>query len=191
MPLVIVAADVATDGNLLFEMKSYIDTLRANSTSNSTDDNVTEILNSTASSETGNWEAANALVGLWGASGGILAFSMLNLILGNPVKLLIRNVRTSVLMASREMEAKDVPLPIGENPQNYSIQTTASSLIKSTLSNIILPPQLKKRTFQKVDCLLSQTISLATIYLWRRASASPLTNTASNGSSTLPPSPLL
>ena len=112
--MVIVAADVATDGNLLFEMKSYIDTLAANSTSNSTVDNVTEILNSTTSSETGNREAAAALRGLWLASIFILFFSMLNLIFGNPVKLLIRNVRTSVLMESREMETKDVLVPIGE-----------------------------------------------------------------------------
>ena len=40
LPLVVVAVDVATDSNLLFDMNSYIDTLRANSTSNSTDDNV-------------------------------------------------------------------------------------------------------------------------------------------------------
>ena len=113
--MVIVAADVATDGNLLFDMRSYIGTLAANSTSNSTVNNVTEILNSTASSETGNREAADALGGLWWASCVILLFSMLNLIFGDPAKTLIRNVRTSVLMASREMEAKDVLLPIGED----------------------------------------------------------------------------
>ena len=114
VPLILVGADVATDGNLLVDMKSSYDTLRANSTSNSTDDNVTEILNSTTSSETGNREAANALGCLWVASVWILAFSMLNLIFGNPAKTLIRNVCISVLMESREMEAKDVPLPIGE-----------------------------------------------------------------------------
>ena len=142
VPLVMVGADVATDGNLLVDMKSYIDTLLANSTSNSTVDNVTEILNSTASSETGNREAARALGFLCGGSVYILAASMINLIYGNPAKSLIRNVRTSVLMASREMEAKDVPLPIGENPQNNSIKTTAYTLIKSTLSNILLSHQL-------------------------------------------------
>ena len=129
--MVIVAADVATDGNLLFDMKSYIDTLRANGTSNSTVDNVTEILNSTASSETGNREAADALGGLWVASVWILAFSMLNLIFGDSTKTLIRNVRTSVLMASREMEAKGVPLPIGENLQKIRFkQPPFSSIIK-------------------------------------------------------------
>ena len=106
VPLILVAADVATDGNLLVDMKSYIDTLRANSTSNSTDDNVTV----TTTTSTGGDE----LSGLFWASIVILLFSMLNLIFGNPAKTLIRNVRISVLMESREMEAKDVPLPIGE-----------------------------------------------------------------------------
>ena len=106
LPLVVVAVDVATDSNLLFDMNSYIDTLRANSTSNSTDDNVTV----TTTISTGGDE----LSGLFWASIVILLFSMLNLIFGNPAKTLIRNVRISVLMESREMEAKDVPLPIGE-----------------------------------------------------------------------------
>ena len=106
LPLVVVAVDVATDSNLLFDMNSYIDTLRANSTSNSTDDNVTV----TTTISTGRDE----LSGLFWASIVILLFSMLNLIFGNPAKTLIRNVRISVLMESREMEAKDVPLPIGE-----------------------------------------------------------------------------
>ena len=54
------------------------------------------------------------VAGLFYASCVILVFSLLNLIVGNPTKTLISNVRTSVLMASREMESKDVPLPIGE-----------------------------------------------------------------------------
>ena len=106
LPLVVVAVDVATDSNLLFDMNSYIDSLRTNSTSNSTDDNVTV----TTTISTGRDE----LSGLFWASIVILLFSMLNLIFGNPAKTLIRNVRISVLMESREMEAKDVPLPIGE-----------------------------------------------------------------------------
>ena len=56
---------------------------------------------------------ADQLLGLIGASTIVLIFSVLNLILGNPAKTLIRNLRFSVLMASRELEAKDVPLPIG------------------------------------------------------------------------------
>ena len=119
MPLALVAADVASDGNLIFFMKSYIDTLRATNTTsltkNSTDDNVTEQQNSTTSTETGNQQQGeDALDGLLMASCAILLASMLNLIGGNPFKTLIRNARTSALMASREMESKDVPLPLGE-----------------------------------------------------------------------------
>ena len=108
------AADVVTDGNLLFDMSYYIDTFWANDTGDSTYDNVTELHNSTTSTETANGQGADALFGLFQASCFILAFSMLNLIFGNPAKTLIRNVRTSVLMGSRELESKDVPLPIGD-----------------------------------------------------------------------------
>ena len=52
--------------------------------------------------------------GLFLASGLILLYSLLNLILENPAKTLIRSVRTSALMGSREMNAKDVPVPIGK-----------------------------------------------------------------------------
>ena len=92
-----VAVDVVTDGKLLFDMSYDIDTLRANDTGDSTYDN-----------------AADVLVVLYLGSCGILTISMLNLIFGNPAKTLIRNVRTSVLMGSRELESKDIPLPIGD-----------------------------------------------------------------------------
>ena len=81
LPLALVAADIVTDGKLIFDMYSSV---------------------------------SDGVAGLFYASCVILSFSMFNLIFGNPTKTLIRNVRTSVLMASREMESKDVPLPIGE-----------------------------------------------------------------------------
>ena len=129
VPLIIVAADVATDGNLLFDMNSYIDTLN-NTSSNSTYDNVTEIHNSTTSTETANRQGVVALDGLFTASYLILALSMLNLIIGNPATTLIRKLRTSVLMASREMESKDVPLPIGD----YFSHTAGSKLYINRIS---------------------------------------------------------
>ena len=73
-------------------MKSYIDTLLANSTSNSTDDNVTEILNSTSSSETGNQEAADTLFTMWVASVLILACSMLRPLRLDPFTLMISSL---------------------------------------------------------------------------------------------------
>ena len=80
VPLVLVAVDVATDGNMLYFM----------------------------STEGGFFDS------LFVASCFILGFSLLNLLLENPIKTLIRNARTSVLMQSREMESKDVPVPIGD-----------------------------------------------------------------------------
>ena len=68
-----------------------------------------------SSIEAGNEQGgAGALLGLSTASCYILIFSLLNLILENPAKTLIRSVRTSALMGSREMNAKDVPVPIGK-----------------------------------------------------------------------------
>ena len=56
----------------------------------------------------------DAASGLFLASQAILICSILNLIFGNPAKTLIRNAQTSTLMASRELEQKDVPVPIGD-----------------------------------------------------------------------------
>ena len=115
MPLALVALDVYTDGTFLSDMNSHLASLISTNTTsyvnNSTDDNVTEQQNNSTSAETENW---HALRGLSMASTIIISFSMLNLIFGNPFKTLIRNARSSALMASREMESKDVPLPIGE-----------------------------------------------------------------------------
>ena len=118
MPLALVALDIYSDGNLLYYMKSFTQwaTNTTSFTINST--NVTELQNSTTSAETGNQQGGEALLGLFLASCIILFASMLNLIFGNPFKTLIRNARTSVFMASRELESKDVPLPMGEYFRN-------------------------------------------------------------------------
>ena len=114
MPLALVALDIYSDGNLLYYMKSFTQwaTNTTNFIINST--NVTELQNSTTSAETGNQQGGIALRGLFDTSCIILFVSMLNLILGNPFKTLIRNARSSALMASRELESEDVPLPMGE-----------------------------------------------------------------------------
>ena len=116
MPLALVAVDVASDGNLLYYMKSYIGTQWATNTTSFTinSTNVTELQNSTTPAETGNQQGGEALSSLYIISCSILGASMLNLIFGNPFKTLIRNARTSAFMASRELESKDVPLPMGE-----------------------------------------------------------------------------
>ena len=47
------------------------------------------------------------------ASAIILLSSMLNLVLSNPWSSLLINARTTVLMKTRELERKDVPVPLG------------------------------------------------------------------------------
>ena len=47
------------------------------------------------------------------ASSIILLSSMLNLVLSNPWSSLLINARTTVLMKTRELERKDVPVPLG------------------------------------------------------------------------------
>ena len=47
------------------------------------------------------------------ASSIILLSSLLNLVLSNPCASLLINARTTVLMKTRELERKDVPVPLG------------------------------------------------------------------------------
>ena len=115
VPLGLVALDIGSDGNFLYFMSSY---LRATNTTvltnNSTENNFT-MQHNNSSIEAGNAQGGvGALNGLFAASCLILFFSLLNLILENPAKTLIRSLRTSALMGSREMNAKDVPVPIGK-----------------------------------------------------------------------------
>ena len=46
-------------------------------------------------------------------SSSILFFSVVNLVLSNPWASLLINARTTVLMKTRELERKDVPVPLG------------------------------------------------------------------------------
>merc|ERR550532_1146555 len=47
------------------------------------------------------------IVSIW-----ILIFSTMNLLRSNPLATLVRNARTTVMMNSRELERKDVPVPL-------------------------------------------------------------------------------
>ena len=115
VPLGLVALDISSDGNLLLFMSSN---LRATNTTvltnNSTENNFT-MQHNNSSIETGSEqrEVAWRLEGLFIGSCLIIGFSLLSLILENPAKTLIRSVRTSALMRSKEMNAKDLPVPIG------------------------------------------------------------------------------
>ena len=87
VPLAIAAADIATDTGLLINMWSYI--LKVS-------DNM-------------------GLIGVRSASIGILIFSVINMIVGNPAKTLIRNAHTAVLMESRKLEKRDIRISVGES----------------------------------------------------------------------------
>ena len=116
LPLGLVALDMGSDGNLLFFMNSYLDTIRTQNTRVLPNNNFTvQHKNSSSSIETGSEqrEVAWRLEGLFIGSCLIIGFSLLSLILENPAKTLIRSVRTSALMRSKEMNAKDLPVPIG------------------------------------------------------------------------------
>ena len=114
VPLGLVALDIGSDWNLLVFMESFLDATNTTVlTNNSTENNFT-MQHSNSSIEAGNEQRARALYGLFAGSCCVLFFSLMNLILENPAKTLIRSVRTSALMGSREMNAKDVPVPIGK-----------------------------------------------------------------------------
>ena len=114
LPLGLVALDMGSDGNLLFFMNSYLDTIRAQNTkilpNNSTNNNFT-VQHYNSLIEAGRLEVVGEA--LFIGSCLIIGFSLLSLILENPAKTLIRSVRTSALMRSKEMNAKDLPVPIG------------------------------------------------------------------------------
>ena len=114
LPLGLVALDMGSDGNLLFFMNSFLDTIRAQNTkilpNNSTKNNFT-VQHYNSLIEAGRLEVVGEA--LFIGSCLIIGFSLLSLILENPAKTLIRSVRTSALMRSKEMNAKDLPVPIG------------------------------------------------------------------------------
>ena len=86
IPLAIAAADIATDTGFLFNMWSYI-----------LNPEVTD---------------ASGLIGVQMASIFILVLSVINMVVGNPAKTLIRNAHRAVLM---ELEKRDVRPSVGNN----------------------------------------------------------------------------
>ena len=89
VPLAIAAADIATDTGLLINMWSYI-------------------LNPKVKDDGG-------LTGVHVASISILIFSVINMVVGNPAKTLIRNAHTAVLMESKKLEKRDIRPSVGES----------------------------------------------------------------------------
>ena len=133
MPLLLVGADMVSDGGVLGQMWPYTalaKLLAGADSGNSTGEanisrsdeaplneernmtvNDTGITNSTAS------EALEDVVlySLFVVSIMILVASTVNLLRSNPLATLVRNARTTVMMNSRELERKDVPMPLGNS----------------------------------------------------------------------------
>ena len=82
-----------------------------NGTGNDTDD----MKNGTAATEQENRVIVDEskLMYMMFVSICILLRSILNLFTSNPLATLLRNARTKIMMNSRELERKDVPVPLG------------------------------------------------------------------------------
>ena len=141
MPLLLVGADMVSDGGVLGQMWPYTllakylagaysgnstgggnvsrsDEAAVNEERNMTV-NDTGITNSTASEQEDDSEAVDVegmiLFILFLVSIIILVGSTWNLLRSNPLATLVRNARTTVMMNSRELERKDVPVPLGNS----------------------------------------------------------------------------
>ena len=103
LPLLLVGADMLSDGGVLAQMWPYTRFAKDLAGADSGDE---ARLNSTAP-----W----ILAYLFLVSIIVLEFSTGNLLRSNPLATLVRNARTTVMMNSRELERKDVPVPLGNN----------------------------------------------------------------------------
>jgi len=139
IPLLLVGADMVSDGGVLGQMwpyTFYAKLLAGADSGNSTGGanisrseeaavnkernmtvNDTGITNSTASEREEESEDVEELIlnFLFIVSILILFYSTVNLLLSNPLATLVRNARTTVMMNSRELERKDVPVPLGNS----------------------------------------------------------------------------
>ena len=141
MPLMLVCSDLLSDGGVLGQMWPYTmigklladsgnqaelnSTAAANSSSSSVNEERNRTLNgdaftnSTATEQEylglGQGQEKWILFYLFIVSILILIVSIVNLLRSNSLATLLRNARTTVMMNSRELERKDVPVPLGKS----------------------------------------------------------------------------
>ena len=106
-PLLLVGTDMVTDGKVVTQMWQYTGTgfdklWNANSTASELEDQ-SELMERVV------------LNFVFMFSIAILIFSTKKLLLSNPLVTLVRDARTKVMMNSRELERKDVPVPLGNS----------------------------------------------------------------------------
>ena len=113
MPLLLVGSDILSDGGVLGQMWPYtmISKLLVGASGNQAQ------INSTGQWQTGlgTGEEIWMLSYLFLVSILILIVSIVNLFRSNWLASLLRNARTTVMMSSRELERKDVPVPLGNS----------------------------------------------------------------------------
>ena len=155
MPVALVGSDMISDGRVLVQMWPYTawakllageyagDETATNSTETTTNSSSTEL----AGEQVGNRTVAGSksteveqggqsgvldltLFSLFFVSILILVVSTFNLLSSNWLSTLLRNARTTLMMESRELERKDVPVPLGNNlifSKLYKVFFTARS----------------------------------------------------------------
>ena len=94
LPLILVGSDMVSDGGVMAQMWPYT---------------------FFGSQEARKRPDALILGYLFVVSIIVLSFSSIKLLLSNPLATLVRNARTTVMMNSRELERKDVPVPLGNS----------------------------------------------------------------------------
>ena len=111
LPLILVGADMVTDGDMLGQMWPYA---VFSGSGNQVELNSTARANISRSDEVAVENDEGFILGfLFFVSIIILLLSTCNLRRSNPLASLVRNARTTVMMNSRELERKDVPVPLG------------------------------------------------------------------------------
>ena len=113
MPLLLVGADMVSDGGVLGQMWPYTMWAKflAGAEFRKFDGNISRLAVNEERNMTVN---ERGILGfLFGVSIMILFESTWNLLRSNPLATLVRNARTTVMMNSRELERKDVPVPLG------------------------------------------------------------------------------
>ena len=111
LPLILVGADMVTDGDMLGQMWPYA---VFSGSGNQVELNSTAGANISRSDEVAVDDDEGIILGfLFLVSIIILLLSILNMCRSNPLASLVRNARTTVMMNSRELERKDVPVPLG------------------------------------------------------------------------------
>ena len=120
LPLMLVGSDMVSDGSVLGQMWSYTgfvkDLVRAYSVNQAAAAAVKlELELEFEQEDDSDVVEAVILFALSFVSIVILVFSTVNLLVSNPLASLLRNARTTVMMNSRELERKNVPVPLGNS----------------------------------------------------------------------------